>query len=157
MQLEIQRKGKWSVIILIIIEQFLLFYTHLSLVPFVIQIAKVENDTAKSMLDNTKMRTEIDLLEKKKSALASEMAAKDQMVAKIQAEITKNNSLIKRKTDQMEHLNSKIDKMLLAAGGVELSPMESLQPPAVGPQDARGAGPVRQTFARRRGRRRDAG
>jgi len=91
---------------------------------FVVQIAVAENETAKSLLENTKMRSRIDHLEKNKAALAGEMAAKDQMVAKIQSEISKNNSLIKRKTDQMEHLNAKIDKMLLAAGGVELSPME---------------------------------
>jgi chromosome segregation ATPase len=76
------------------------------------------------MLENTQARAQIDLMEKKKAALESEMTSKDQLVAKIQSEITRNNAMIKRKTDHMEQLNAKIDKMVAAAGGVELGPLE---------------------------------
>jgi chromosome segregation ATPase len=76
------------------------------------------------MLENTQARAQIDHMEKKKAELESEMTSKDQLVAKIQSEITKNNATIKRKTDQMEQLNAKIDKMVAAAGGVELGPLE---------------------------------
>jgi chromosome segregation ATPase len=88
------------------------------------QIANAENDIAKTMLESTKVHTEIDLLEKRKTELEAEMKAKDDIVAKSQTEITRRNIEIKRKQDQLQQLNAEFDKLVLAAGGAELGPLE---------------------------------
>ena len=88
------------------------------------QIATSENEIAKSMLEHTQVRAQIELIEKRKADLETEIAHSDKLVAKVQAEVNKNSATIKRKTDQMEHLNAKIDKMIAAAGGIEAGPQE---------------------------------
>ena len=88
------------------------------------QIATSENEIAKSMLEHTQLRAQIELIEKRKADLEDNIVQSDKLVAKVQAEIYKNGTTIKRKTDQMDQLNSKIEKMIAAAGGVEAGPQE---------------------------------
>jgi len=91
---------------------------------FVRQIAATENDIAKTMLDTEQARSQINSLEKKKSELEAEMNAKDDIVAKNQAEIKRRNIEIKRKQDQLQQLSSELDKLIALAGGTELGPLE---------------------------------
>ena len=91
---------------------------------FLWQIATTENEIAKTMLDTEQARSQINSLEKKKSELEAEMNAKDDIVAKNQAEIKRRNIEIKRKQDQLQQLSSELDKLIAMAGGTELGPLE---------------------------------
>jgi len=91
---------------------------------FVRQIATIENEIAQTMLDTEQARSQINSLEKKKAELASEMNAKDDIVAKSQSEIKRRNVEIKRKQDQLQQLSSELDKLITMAGGTELGPLE---------------------------------
>jgi len=70
------------------------------------------------------MRSQINVMEKKKAELEAEMRSKDEIVAKSQAEIKRRNVEIKRKQDQLQQLSGELDKMIMAAGGAELGPLE---------------------------------
>jgi len=88
------------------------------------QIASAENDIAKTMLETEQVHSQVNSLEKKKSELEAEMHAKDDIVAKSQAEIKRRNVEIKRKQDQLQQLSSELDKLISMAGGAELGPLE---------------------------------
>ena len=91
---------------------------------FVCQIATTENEIAKTMLETEQVRSQINSLEKKKSELEAEMRAKDDIVAKSQAEIKRRNVEIKRNQDNLQQLSSDLDKLVTMAGGAELGPLE---------------------------------
>jgi len=88
------------------------------------QIATAENEIAQIMLDTEQAHSQITSLGKRKSELEAEMNAKDDIVAKSQAEIKRRNIEIKRKQDQLQQLSSELDKLITQAGGAELGPLE---------------------------------
>ena len=88
------------------------------------QIATTENEIAKTMLETEQARSQINVLEKKKSELEAEMQAKDDIVEKSQTEIKRRNVEIKRKQDQLQQLSSELDKLIAMAGGAEVGPLE---------------------------------
>jgi len=88
------------------------------------QIANTENEIAKIMLETEQARSQISSMEKKKAELEAEMKAKDDIVAKSQADIKRRNVEIKRKQDQLQQLSSELDKLIASTGGAELGPLE---------------------------------
>jgi len=76
------------------------------------------------MLETEQVRSQIGSMEKRKAELEAEMKAKDDIVAKSQAEIKRRNVEIKRKQDHLQQLSSELDKLIASAGGAELGPLE---------------------------------
>ena len=88
------------------------------------QVAAVENDIARDTLEASNIRTRIERLQRITDGLDEEIANKNDIISKSEAEIVKRNAIIERKQGVIDQYNKKLEHMISSAGGIELGPLE---------------------------------
>ncbi|KAJ7315884.1 hypothetical protein JRQ81_002046 [Phrynocephalus forsythii] len=89
-----------------------------------IQLTKVENDTAQTLLDITSTNCRLNNLEKTLSNLDKEMDNLNNQISHSENEIAKRNLLIGRKQGIINLYNKKLEVLISQLGGQELGPLE---------------------------------
>ncbi|XP_021370653.1 coiled-coil domain-containing protein 40-like isoform X2 [Mizuhopecten yessoensis] len=88
------------------------------------QMAEVENTISSDSLDISNVQTRIERLDKIMRGLDGEIAAKNDIINRSEAEIIKRNAVIERKQNIIDQYNKKLEVLITNAGGVELGPLE---------------------------------
>ncbi|XP_042307658.1 coiled-coil domain-containing protein 40 isoform X2 [Sceloporus undulatus] len=89
-----------------------------------IQLTKIENETAQTMLNITNTNCKLNMLEKNLSDVDKEMDNLNKQISHSEAEISKRNLLIRRKQGMINMYNKKLEMMISQLGGQELGPLE---------------------------------
>nr|XP_020669348.1 coiled-coil domain-containing protein 40 isoform X1 [Pogona vitticeps] len=89
-----------------------------------IQLTKVENDTAQTLLDITSTNCRLNMLEKTLSDLDKEMDNLNNQINHSENEIAKRNLMIGRKQGIINLYNKKLEMLISQLGGQELGPLE---------------------------------
>ncbi|XP_053157857.1 coiled-coil domain-containing protein 40 isoform X2 [Hemicordylus capensis] len=89
-----------------------------------IELTKIENDTAQTMLDITNTTCKLNTLQKTFSEVDKEMDNMNNHISHSETEIAKRNLLIGRKQGVINLYNKKLEMMISQLGGQELGPLE---------------------------------
>ena len=79
-------------------------------------MATVENDIARDTLEASNIRTRIERLQRITDGLDEEIANKNDIISKSEAEIVKRNAIIERKQGVIDQYNKKLEHMISSAG-----------------------------------------
>ena len=79
-------------------------------------MATVENDIARDTLEASNIRTRIERLQRITDDLDEEIANKNDIISKSEAEIVKRNAIIERKQGVIDQYNKKLEHMISSAG-----------------------------------------
>ena len=79
-------------------------------------MAAVENDIARDTLEASNIRTRIERLQRITDGLDEEIANKNDIISKSEAEIVKRNAIIERKQGVIDQYNKKLEHMISSAG-----------------------------------------
>ena len=79
-------------------------------------MATVENDIARDTLEASNIRTHIERLQRITDGLDEEIANKNDIISKSEAEIVKRNAIIERKQGVIDQYNKKLEHMISSAG-----------------------------------------
>ena len=90
------------------------------------QMAEVENEISQETLEIANVRARIERLMKITADLDDQIAGKNEIISRSEAEIVKRNAIIERKQNIIDQFNKKLEQMISKAGVCWFSFLERL-------------------------------